>query len=122
MLFVLDGSGSIQSDNFLLMKEFVKDIVGSSNVGDDEVRIGLIRYSTLSELQFGLGTHNTIGSVSAAIDDVSYDGGSTASDLALRVGYVNLISVKFKKKIIKAFKSVVLIIVCQINYKQKNDS
>lgn len=83
-LFVLDGSGSIGADNFVLMQDFVKDIVGSSNIGPDEVRVGVIRYSTDSTVQFAIGAYDTIADNLNAIDAISYEGGGTASHLALQ--------------------------------------
>jgi hypothetical protein len=46
MIFVLDGSGSITSTNFLSIKKFVKDVVSSFDIGLDKTRIGVIKFST----------------------------------------------------------------------------
>ena len=90
ILFVLDGSGSIEAANFELMKDFVENVVSDYDIGAEAVRVGLIRYSTTSDLEFGLGTHNDLSSLLEAIDSVQYTEGGTNSHLALQVGTIHL--------------------------------
>ena len=48
MIFVLDGSGSIGSSNFLSIKKFVKDVVSAFDIGLDKTRIGVIKFRLFS--------------------------------------------------------------------------
>ena len=48
IVFVLDGSGSIQADNFQTMKNFVENMVDSFDISENAVRIGVIKYSSQS--------------------------------------------------------------------------
>lgn len=81
----MDGSGSIEWDNFILMKLFVQGIVMSTAVGEDLVRVGLIRFSTYADVIFDLGQHNTTTDVIDAVGDIEYLGGWTSSYLAIEV-------------------------------------
>lgn len=44
LIFVIDASGSIGAANFRSVKNFIKSVVGSFDVGPTQTRIGLIKF------------------------------------------------------------------------------
>jgi len=46
IVIVIDESGSIGKDNFILVKQFVVDLVGAFHVSADGIRIGIIKYAS----------------------------------------------------------------------------
>ncbi|KAH3726982.1 hypothetical protein DPMN_052889 [Dreissena polymorpha] len=59
------------------MLDFVKDIVKLGNINSDDVRVGVVLYSTEVEIQFYLNQYTTEADVIAAIDKIPYIYGST---------------------------------------------
>ena len=52
--FVLDSSGSVRVENFVKMKEFVKNLVNKINVEEGASNLGVMTFS--SEAQVGVNT------------------------------------------------------------------
>jgi len=44
MIFVIDESGDLGASNFQKIKQFVKDVVSSFDIGPKEIRVGLISF------------------------------------------------------------------------------
>ena len=72
LFFVMDESGSVGSNNFELMKDFVRDIANSYNIGPDAVRIGVQTYGYGYTFQFYLNTYSTKTNVLNAIDNIVF--------------------------------------------------
>ena len=87
VVFVLDGSGSVGSSNFLLMKGFAKHLVGKFSVARDQLRVGVVQYSSSSRVEFNLNRYSSAASVYKAIDNIRYKRGYTRTDLALKDAY-----------------------------------
>ncbi|XP_066266327.1 matrilin-4-like [Branchiostoma lanceolatum] len=83
VVFVLDGSGSVGYDNFQRMKSFVKRVAGSFAIRPSATQISLFQYSSFVMQEFALDTYGSIGEINQAIDVVMYQGGGTATGLAL---------------------------------------
>ncbi|XP_078614402.1 collagen alpha-4(VI) chain-like [Branchiostoma floridae x Branchiostoma japonicum] len=83
VVFVLDGSGSVGHDNFQRMKSFVKRVAGSFAIGPSSAQISLFQYSNFVVQEFALDTYGSIGEINQAVDAVMYQGGGTATGLAL---------------------------------------
>lgn len=83
LVFVLDASTSVTEPNFLVMKDFVKDVLENANIDDGHVRVGAIIYSNEDYLQFNLNEHQDKLSLFRAIDNIPYryGGAYTASAL-----------------------------------------
>jgi len=86
IVFVLDESGSVGSDNFDLMKSFVSQLVGRFDIDSGNTRVGLVTYSSSVIAQFNLSDYNTTASVQSSISSLNYSGGST--DTAAALAYV----------------------------------
>ncbi|XP_078694790.1 collagen alpha-6(VI) chain-like [Branchiostoma floridae x Branchiostoma belcheri] len=83
VVFVLDGSGSVGYDNFQRMKSFVKRVVGGFVIGPSETQISVFQYSHFVVQELALDTYGSINGINQAIDAVMYQGGGTATGLAL---------------------------------------
>ena len=83
MVFVVDASTSVTENNFLVMKDFIKDFLFNANIDDGNVRVGIIIYSTEDYLQFHLNEHKDKLALFTAIDDIPYRYGSTNTADAL---------------------------------------
>uniref|UniRef100_G1KAQ5 VWFA domain-containing protein n=1 Tax=Anolis carolinensis TaxID=28377 RepID=G1KAQ5_ANOCA len=54
VVFVIDSSGSIGPYNYAIMKDFVIDIVNKSDVGNNRVQFGAVKYSAYPQILFNL--------------------------------------------------------------------
>ncbi len=78
MVIILDTSTSVTEPNFRLMQDFLKYFLIGANIDDDNVRVGIVIYSTRVYIQFQMNTYagNKRG-VYQAIDNIPYKYGST---------------------------------------------
>jgi len=83
IIFVLDESGSVGSDNFDLMKSFVSELVDGLDIDSGNTRVGLVTYSTGIGEKFQLNDHSTVDDVQSAISSLSYSEGWTYTHEAL---------------------------------------
>ena len=83
MVFVLDASTSVTENNFLVMKDFIKDFLFNAAIDNGNVRVGIIIYSTEDYLQFHLNEYQDKLALFTAIDDIPYRYGSTNTADAL---------------------------------------
>lgn len=66
------------------MKDFMKSVIKKSNVGENEVRIGVMQYSTVQRLEFPLNQYYTKDQLSKAIDEMQQIGGGTHTGEAIK--------------------------------------
>ena len=92
LVFLLDSSGSIGSDNFVAMKQLVKNIASSLTIGPENTRVAVIVFESDVRLEFNLNTYTNINSLSQAIDNIFYDAGGTSTHLALQLLRNSIIS------------------------------
>ena len=85
LAFILDSSGSIGPHDFSLMLDFVRDTIIGFDISDEETRISVAQFSTYSKIEFYFDTYSSESEVLAAIDQISYTGGSTNTPDALLV-------------------------------------
>lgn len=65
------------------MKDFMKEVVSKSAVGQNEVHIGVMQYSTLQQLEFPLNRFYTKNEMIEAIDNLRQIGGGTHTGEAI---------------------------------------
>lgn len=65
------------------MKDFLKSVVGKSAVGQNEVHIGVMQYSTIQQLEFPLNRHYSKEEMIDAIDNLQQLGGGTLTGSAI---------------------------------------
>uniref|UniRef100_UPI003AAAA8F2 collagen alpha-6(VI) chain-like n=1 Tax=Centroberyx gerrardi TaxID=166262 RepID=UPI003AAAA8F2 len=83
IVFLVDGSWSIGTENFEQIRQFLHTLVNSFDVGPDHVRIGLVQYSTTARTEFLLNTYQTKEDILQYISNLPYKGGGTQKGLGL---------------------------------------
>ncbi|XP_078663146.1 collagen alpha-6(VI) chain-like [Branchiostoma floridae x Branchiostoma belcheri] len=84
LVFVLDGSASINQNNFEKVKEFASKVSADLPISPTTTRVGMIQYSSRVSVEFKLAAHTDKASVETAIRRVNYqNGGSTYTGKAL---------------------------------------
>ncbi|XP_074228289.1 collagen alpha-4(VI) chain-like isoform X6 [Camelus bactrianus] len=81
--FLIDGSSSINPDDFLEMKVFMNEVIKMFHVGPDRVQFGVVQYSDDIDTQFILSQHPSGEGLKAAIDGMQQKGGGTMTGRAL---------------------------------------
>ncbi|KAJ8394595.1 hypothetical protein AAFF_G00043980 [Aldrovandia affinis] len=84
LVFVIDGSKSMGTANFQLVKQFVNGIVDSLDVSPRATRVGLLQYSTKVRAEFTLGQFSSARDVTEAVSRVQYMGRGSMTGSALR--------------------------------------
>ncbi|XP_061631419.1 collagen alpha-6(VI) chain isoform X2 [Phyllopteryx taeniolatus] len=85
LLFLIDSSGSIYPQDYEKMKNFIKSVVSKSNVGQNDVHVGVMQFSTIQQLVFPLNRHFTKDQMLQAIDGMQQIGGGTHTGEAIAV-------------------------------------
>ncbi|CAH1241297.1 COL6A3 [Branchiostoma lanceolatum] len=83
LVFLLDGSGSIGTDNFQLVKAFTKEVIRNFAVSPTETRVGLLQYSDTTDNEFFLNQFDTRDELNTAVDNVVYKTGGTFTGFAV---------------------------------------
>lgn len=83
IIFLMDGSESISPKDFEKMKEFMKRMVKQSNIGANEIKIGLLQFSSDPQEEFRLNRYTSNVDVHRAISDVMQINGGTYPGKAL---------------------------------------
>nr|XP_005545785.1 PREDICTED: collagen alpha-4(VI) chain-like isoform X1 [Macaca fascicularis]XP_005545786.1 PREDICTED: collagen alpha-4(VI) chain-like isoform X1 [Macaca fascicularis] len=81
--FLIDGSGSINPQDFLEMKAFMKEVIKMFQIGPNRVQFGVIQYSDKIQSQFILSQYPSVAELKVAIDNIQQGGGGTATGEAL---------------------------------------
>lgn len=84
LFFLIDSSGSIESRDYQKMKDFMKSVISKSVVGEQDVHIGIMQYSTEQRPEFRLDSYYTKDKLSNAIDGIQQMGGGTHTGEAIR--------------------------------------
>ncbi|XP_031157288.1 collagen alpha-6(VI) chain isoform X1 [Sander lucioperca] len=83
IVFMVDGSWSIGTENFKQIRQFLYTLVNSFDVSPEHVRIGLVQYSTTPRTEFLLNTFQNKDDILQHIDTLPYMGGGTQTGLGL---------------------------------------
>ncbi|KAG8572802.1 hypothetical protein GDO81_012168 [Engystomops pustulosus] len=84
IVFLVDGSWSIGTDNFKSMQDFLYTLINGFDVGQDNIRIGLIQYSDEPRTEFFLNSYDTKEDVLQYIQNLKYKGGGTKTGQSLQ--------------------------------------
>ena len=91
--FVLDGSGSVGIDNWMLMIEFVKREATQVEYGIDKIRFGVISFGNFASLDIRLDQTSTISVLSDTLDGIRYKDENTNTAAGLRLMRTELFNV-----------------------------
>ncbi|XP_076592743.1 collagen alpha-6(VI) chain [Chaetodon auriga] len=83
LLFLIDSSGSIYPDDYQKMKDFMKSVISKSVIGQNEVHVGVMQFSTVQQLAFPLNRYYSKEEMSKAINDMQQVGGGTHTGEAI---------------------------------------
>ncbi|XP_059519982.1 collagen alpha-4(VI) chain-like [Myotis daubentonii] len=83
IIFLIDGSESISPKDFEKMKGFMKRMVNLSNIGADEIQIGLLQFSSTPQEEFRLNQYSLKMDINRAIADVQQMNDGTRTGKAL---------------------------------------
>ncbi|KAF5921860.1 hypothetical protein HPG69_013034 [Diceros bicornis minor] len=83
VVFVIDSSGSIDYDEYNIMKDFMTDLVKKANVGQNQVRFGALKYADDPEVLFYLDNLGTKWEVISMLQNDQPMGGNTYTAEAL---------------------------------------
>ncbi|XP_030605327.1 collagen alpha-6(VI) chain-like isoform X2 [Archocentrus centrarchus] len=84
IIFLVDGSTSIDDDEFKSMQTFMASVVDQSTVGEDLTRFGVILYSNTAKSSFTLKEMNSKGKVLEAVKKLEAPKGDTYTGAALK--------------------------------------
>ena len=84
---ILDGSGSVKSENFQKAKEFISEFITHFKISPSETHVGMITYSTDAKLEFSMAnsTYHHMLALKNKILGISYPDGWTRTDKALEM-------------------------------------
>jgi len=85
LVFVLDTSISIRKRRFVVVRELVRNIAASLDIGLTQSLVAVIQYSKQATLLFNLLEHTDKTSLLQAIDAIQFTRGRTRTDRALRL-------------------------------------
>ncbi|XP_014643753.1 PREDICTED: collagen alpha-6(VI) chain [Ceratotherium simum simum] len=83
VVFVIDSSGSIDYDEYNIMKDFMTDLVKKADVGQNQVRFGALKYADDPEVLFYLDNLGTKWEVISMLQNDQPMGGNTYTAEAL---------------------------------------
>ncbi|MEQ2218232.1 hypothetical protein XENOCAPTIV_000365, partial [Xenoophorus captivus] len=83
IIFLTESSERISQTDFKKMKEFMKSTVNKSIVGLDDMRVGVMQFSTDHKLEFPLNKYSSKADILGAIDNMKQLNGGVATGRAL---------------------------------------
>lgn len=83
IVFMVDGSWSIGTENFEQIRRFLYTLVNGFDIGPDHIRIGLVQYSTTPRTEFQLNTYQDKDHILKYISTLPYMGGGTQTGQGL---------------------------------------
>ena len=86
ILYVVDGSGSVQEVNFATVKKFINGLNANFDIGANKTQIALMQFGTPSRtrIEFNLGEKTTLKDVDQGVEEMKYLKSWTATGDALR--------------------------------------
>ncbi|XP_043973359.1 collagen alpha-6(VI) chain-like isoform X2 [Gambusia affinis] len=83
VIFLTESSEKISAENFRKMKEFMKSVVTKSTVGLNDMRVGVVQFSTTTKIEFRLNRYFRKDEILGAIDDMEQQNGGVETGRAL---------------------------------------
>ncbi|CAE1320617.1 unnamed protein product [Acanthosepion pharaonis] len=102
LVFAIDASGSVGSDNFNSTLIFLTNVVRKLQIAPDMTRVAVIRFSHIATISFDLDTYYSVSSMTSKISSIKYTGGGTATYSAIDTARINVFK-KARKNVPKVF-------------------
>ncbi|KAK7140739.1 hypothetical protein R3I94_013119 [Phoxinus phoxinus] len=84
LVFILDGSWSVDDINFEIVKRWLMNITMSFNIGQKFTQVGVVQYSDDPFLHIPLGKHFSSNNLIKAMESIEYMGGNTHTGKAIK--------------------------------------
>ncbi|XP_051945641.1 collagen alpha-1(XXI) chain-like [Xyrauchen texanus] len=84
LVFILDGSWSVDDINFEIVKRWLMNITMSFNIGQKFTQVGVVQYSDDPFLHIPLGKHFSSNDLIKAMESIDYMGGNTNTGKAIK--------------------------------------
>ncbi|XP_033736275.1 collagen alpha-1(XII) chain-like isoform X2 [Pecten maximus] len=84
VVFILDSSGSEGNTNFQKELQFVSNFVTNVHIGPQNIQVGLVTFSDIAQNEFYMNTYQTKRDMIAKLQNVSYRGSTTHTELGLQ--------------------------------------
>ncbi|XP_072293499.1 uncharacterized protein col21a1 [Eucyclogobius newberryi] len=84
LVFILDGSWSVEDINFEIVKRWLVNITSSFQVGQKFTQVGVVQYSDDPVLEIPLGKYTSNKEVLKAMENIEYMGGNTRTGTAIK--------------------------------------
>lgn len=98
-MFLLDSSTSVSQINFEKMLTFTREFVLHFNIDSGDVRVGIVRFSTDSQVQFHLHDYHSKPEMLKAISNIKYFPGNTNTAAGIRTMRQVIFSEKYGDRI-----------------------
>ena len=86
LVFVLDGSGSINSGQYQLLREFAANVASTLTIGPQDSLVGAIVFSSNASIQFNVQQYTSATTLLPALNPgLPYPGGGTNTAAALQL-------------------------------------
>ncbi|GFR78033.1 collagen alpha-3(VI) chain [Elysia marginata] len=85
IVFLIDSSGSVGFENFILIKHFMNHMVDTLNIGIDNSRVGVVTYSDDSRTEVYLDDHFDKMELESGISGISYEYGNTNTAAGIKM-------------------------------------
>ncbi|KAM9345204.1 uncharacterized protein col21a1 [Symphorus nematophorus] len=84
LVFILDGSWSVEDVNFEIVKRWLVNITTSFNIGQKFTQVGVVQYSDDPVLEIPLGKFSSNKELIKAMESIEYMGGNTRTGTAIK--------------------------------------
>ncbi|XP_040905670.1 collagen alpha-1(XXI) chain isoform X2 [Toxotes jaculatrix] len=84
LVFILDGSWSVEDVNFEIVKRWLVNITTSFNIGQKFTQVGVVQYSDNPVLEIPLGKYSSNKDLIKAMESIEYMGGNTRTGTAIK--------------------------------------
>jgi collagen type VI alpha len=84
VVFMIDSSTSVGSENFQKTQNFLKNIITNMDVGHDKVQVGVMQYSSYPTMGFPLRMYGNRGDVLHAVETLHMTSGGTNTAEAIK--------------------------------------
>nr|XP_033802565.1 collagen alpha-3(VI) chain isoform X2 [Geotrypetes seraphini] len=79
LVFLIDGSDNVGYNNFLIIRDFLVNLIERLSVGEDHIQVGVVQYSSEPRTEFLLNDYTTKANILDVVKALSFKGGEEAN-------------------------------------------